>query len=135
MDQWTLLMREFVSSLWLAATLYFVFLFGRYWVVNRRLGDLYTVRASLAFVIYFSGSLIARAWGWLNLRFLIDGPYPEVLNDSYPFVALCSIASLIGALWLTSIFSPKAWGHWGWIGAVLTAVAFLIVTRLVGASP
>lgn len=141
METTTLILRELIAALWLAASGFLALLFLVY--VHRNRGrDLdrsesdaehqITMRAAIAFVLYFGGATVSRFWGWLNLRFLLFGDYPDIMDTTYPVAAIGSLISLAGAIWLTAIFSPSRWGHWGWISAILFGLAFVAVTRLIG---
>jgi hypothetical protein len=134
MNDTVLNMRELFSSLWLNVTFYMALVFVCYLVGQRKAGDpnwyerRYN-RAAIGLALYFGGLAITRLWGWLLIQTQADGVYSASLDAIYPVSVAGQAISMIGAVWLTAIFTPASWGNRGWVIASVCGALFILVTH------
>jgi hypothetical protein len=79
----------------------------------------------------FAADAIRAVFVWVILRQQNRGlpivDFAELANFGFMIAALISLAATLRCIFL---FTPKAWGHWGWVGSALITCAFLGIARL-----
>ena len=129
MDQ--LIARQLINSGWLVANLCLVVTLLYYLHAEVRIDGWYAYarnKAAIALLILFSGETIVRAWSFFLLRFYAKGVDAWPIEQRYPVALTGAVIALAGTACAVRVFSPKEWGHWGWIVSMALAAAFMLFT-------
>ena len=103
------------------------------WHTWRRFGHDWTripgVRTACALFWIFAADAARAGFVWLILRMQNRGGTSELILHvaNFGFV-IAAFAGLIAILRCVYLFTPKAWGHWGWIGSAGVTAAFLALS-------
>lgn len=87
-------------------------------------------QGAIALSIMNGGDAIYRIWVWLLLRVYNDGSPSHWVREQWPLAMLASIMIVLGALCAIRVFSPRSWGHCGWLSCLALLVVVLVVNIL-----
>ena len=137
-----LIMREWLNGSLLPLNLSLIFVIGlflwdTYQENHRGWSVVAGVPVACALWWIFAADAVRAGTVWMILRLSNRIPAIAVLDPStgtamaWANVALimAGIAGVMASLRCAYLFTPKAWGHWYWIGTALVTLSFLGITR------
>lgn len=116
------------------------YLFTEYrFVLNSFSGDwrqaftaMWQFRLALGFTVFLFGESPRMTWVWLA-RYLTNIGVSQAWMGTLPWLLVpivASAVSVIGILCIVRALVPRAWGRFGYIGSILTALAAVTATQI-----
>lgn len=125
-DQIPAQLSEYVNALFLTLAIGLIIIFSRYLIIeiHQHGFDRYRLRAAVSIYVFMVGEAMTRGWVWLA-RFTSNNGLDWPWVSEQPAIYIYIVGPVVGAagiLCMIRVFSPDAWGHYGWVVCLILAL-------------